>query len=129
MPEVKGLKNFVCFWRIFVVANIRNIKKQLEGTKFKHLLLADFRYSWVRYSGVLLYFNQLSVLTPLYSFISFSFCPSHTQPTLLDLLSVSSTDSPQFAQLSASSFVLSLLFVLCSTHRTATTNVHQFLRA
>ena len=24
IPEVKGLTNFICYWRIFVIANIEN---------------------------------------------------------------------------------------------------------
>ena len=33
VPEVKGPRNFICYWRIFVIANIENEKKWLEGTK------------------------------------------------------------------------------------------------
>ena len=40
-----------CQW-IFVIANVGNKKKQLEGTKVLHSLLADFRYSWIQHSGL-----------------------------------------------------------------------------
>ena len=32
ITDVKGPTNFVCYWRIFVIANIGNKEKLFEGT-------------------------------------------------------------------------------------------------
>ena len=55
IPEVKGPTNFICYWRIFVITNMGNKEKWFEGTIVWRLLLADFRYPWVRNSGIQLY--------------------------------------------------------------------------
>ena len=33
IPDVKGSTHFICYWGIFVIANIENKKKWLDGTK------------------------------------------------------------------------------------------------
>ena len=48
----QGTNKFICYWRIYVIANIGSKKKWFEGTRVWHSLLADFCYSWIRYSGV-----------------------------------------------------------------------------
>ena len=55
ITDVKGQKNVICCWWIFITANIENKRKSFEEMKFLHLLMADFCYFWVRYGGVRLY--------------------------------------------------------------------------
>ena len=52
IPDVKGPTSYIHYRWISIIANIE-IKRNLhERIKFLSPLLADFRYSWIRYSGV-----------------------------------------------------------------------------
>ena len=65
-PTITDLKEpsiFIHYKRISAIAIIRNKDKFSPGTKNLYLPLADFRYSWIRYSGIQLYQYSFWILT------------------------------------------------------------------
>ena len=52
ITDVKGPTNSIHYRRIFIITNNETLRNTHEGTKGLDSLKAEYRYSWIRCSGV-----------------------------------------------------------------------------